>query len=246
MVALEKDLFGTVLHARYAESSSRPTVWELLGTKGTFNLELEPEHWREVEFGLRNDGAVTSAGFAAYYRSVDDLIAEKQDSTGSVFVNDGSARIAGMELTAGAQGELEGGWRLRLFFSFALQDGVHSSSSSDGELGIPGLEYGSLAAVLRLQYRGSPYMEIYGRTYASVLANDRTDERTPDAGVTNLRIGHAVFFGKSRVEVFAQCENLFDRRYSAFVQVNDPGRRYYNPAPGRSFFAGASLRFKTH
>jgi hypothetical protein len=40
-------------------------------------------------------------------------------------------------------------------------------------------------------------------------------------------------------------ENLFNVPYTAFVQVNDPGGRYYNPAPGRTIFMTVAFRPRT-
>lgn len=47
--------------------------------------------------------------------------------------------------------------------------------------------------------------------------------------------------GGARVAPFAGVVNLFDREHNTAVTVNAFGRRYYEPGPGRSFYAGVRL-----
>jgi len=42
--------------------------------------------------------------------------------------------------------------------------------------------------------------------------------------------------------VFAGIDNLFDRRYAGSVIVNDSNGRFFEPAPGRTYFVGVELR----
>ena len=63
----------------------------------------------------------------------------------------------------------------------------------------------------------------------------------PGARVVHLRLSLARGSRTDGFEVFVHAENLLDARYTSWVQVNDATGRYYNPAPGRSFFAGLRL-----
>ena len=40
---------------------------------------------------------------------------------------------------------------------------------------------------------------------------------------------------------FARVNNLFDRNYAGSVIVGDTNGRYFEPAPGRNWFAGIDL-----
>jgi outer membrane receptor protein involved in Fe transport len=43
------------------------------------------------------------------------------------------------------------------------------------------------------------------------------------------------------LQVGITAENILNAQYTSFIQLNDPARRYYNPAPGRGLFM--DLRF---
>ncbi|WP_371918250.1 hypothetical protein [Pseudomonas sp. HLS-6] len=38
-------------------------------------------------------------------------------------------------------------------------------------------------------------------------------------------------------------DNLTDRRYYDNLRINDNAGRYYEPAPGRTFYAGLKVQF---
>ena len=66
-------------------------------------------------------------------------------------------------------------------------------------------------------------------------------QATDDTHVEHLRISWRLPLQAVGISVFTHVENLLDTRYSGWVSVNDPGGRYYNPAPARSFFFGVRL-----
>jgi iron complex outermembrane receptor protein len=45
----------------------------------------------------------------------------------------------------------------------------------------------------------------------------------------------------ARVSPFLGISNLFNRLYVGSVVINAAGGRYYEPAPGRSFYIGVSV-----
>jgi outer membrane receptor protein involved in Fe transport len=56
-------------------------------------------------------------------------------------------------------------------------------------------------------------------------------------GWTNLSI-RADWATKYGVTLFAAGQNLADRRFSQSVQVDNAAGKYFEPADGRSFYAG--------
>jgi len=48
---------------------------------------------------------------------------------------------------------------------------------------------------------------------------------------------------KKLLDIFIGGENLFNVTYSLGNDINAAGGRYYNVAPGRNFFGGASVHF---
>ena len=47
----------------------------------------------------------------------------------------------------------------------------------------------------------------------------------------------------SASRAFLRLENLFDQHYAGSVIVGEANGRYFEPAPGRSLFAGLDLRW---
>jgi iron complex outermembrane receptor protein len=45
------------------------------------------------------------------------------------------------------------------------------------------------------------------------------------------------------LNAFVRGDNLADRRYAGSVIVNEGNGRYFEPAPGRTWLAGASATF---
>lgn len=233
-----------VAHLRYAESRSRPTLWEALGTRGVFNTALGPEQVREAEVGVAFTRGPWELALNGYLRRTDDLILQRtvDDGTAEEFYNAGNSEQNGAELSVRSGHALPGGHRLELSVSGALQHHrLHTPERPDA-IDVPGVPRWTTGTLARLLTRWGPRLEVGFRTLSSMAASVSNDDRLPAYGVLHARLEHAFRVRHDRLGVFVQVENLTDVRYTSFVQLNDPGRRYYNPAPGCSVFAGAWFR----
>lgn len=246
---LEQTLHGGYkLHLRYAENVSRATVWELLGTSGVFNNSLQGERVREWEFGASNEfaGTPVRADFTVFHRSVADLIMQNQDSAGVTYYgNQDRALIAGCELLVHGPVYRSGTQRADLLASVAIMDTDLRTDriAGDASLGdIPGIPVITAGLVARASGLGLKRLSI--ETGARLIGRTPTGGvATEDKHVEHARLSY-LFGGKATdISIFLHCENVLDARYSSWITVNDPNGRYYNPAPGRSFFFGARLTF---
>jgi len=61
--------------------------------------------------------------------------------------------------------------------------------------------------------------------------------------VSNLRLGHEFRWGALSLSPFLGVSNLFDKEYNGNVRPNAFGGRYFEPAPERNLYGGASLRY---
>lgn len=239
---------GYKLRLRYAESVSRATVWELLGTSGVFNSSLQGEHVREWELGASNElaGTPVRADVTVFRRTVEDLIMQNQDSDGATFYsNQDRALITGCELLVHGPLYRTGNQRVDLLASVAITgtDLRTAPNVGDASLGdIPGIPVITAGLVARASGLGLKRL--------GMEAGARLIGSTPTGGVATeeKHVEHArltySFGGKAAdISVFLHCENVLDARYSSWITVNDPNGRYFNPAPGRSFFFGARLTF---
>jgi iron complex outermembrane receptor protein len=61
--------------------------------------------------------------------------------------------------------------------------------------------------------------------------------------VVDMRLGFQRTFGKMGVEYFAGIDNLLDKRYNGSIHPNEARNRFFEPASGRSWFAGINIAF---
>ena len=66
----------------------------------------------------------------------------------------------------------------------------------------------------------------------------------PAYAVMNWRLGFGQTLGAATWKAFVRVNNLFDRNYAGSVIVDDGNGRFFEPAPGRNWFVGASVEVK--
>jgi len=59
--------------------------------------------------------------------------------------------------------------------------------------------------------------------------------------VVNLRLGATRAFGRPWIAPMVGVQNLFNAHYVGSVAINATAGKYYEPAPGRTVFAGLTL-----
>ena len=79
---------------------------------------------------------------------------------------------------------------------------------------------------------------------AAVPVNNFGDEQADGYAVFAASAGRGFRVGESDGRAYVGIGNLFDRRYSGSVIVNEANRRHFEPAPGRNFVAGIELRWR--
>lgn len=232
---------GPLLHARYAESVSRPTIWELLGTDGGFDAALQPERVAEFEVGISSASDTSRLQFrlSLFNRRITKLISAVENDEGTSYTNRGDADLRGLELGARYHMAISSTSRLTGLANVTLQN-VNDPVVPPG---VP-----QAMAGIRLLYGISPATSIEAglRVSSSVVAQRPAvgNEQSMEGYQTmHGRVEHTFTLKNGTIGVFIHCENLLDARFTSWVQVNDPGGRFYNPAPGRSFFFGTKLTF---
>jgi iron complex outermembrane receptor protein len=85
---------------------------------------------------------------------------------------------------------------------------------------------------------GRAYATLEGITAGSLFVDDANTTRSAGYEVMNVRVGGTAVFGKPWFAPVVGVQNLFDRAYVSSVAINAAGGRYYEPAPGRTYFVG--------
>lgn len=239
------------VYASYGEGFETPTFAELAYRPGGtgLNFALQPATSRATEIGVKyrigEQHRLNAALFNVDTRN--EIVVDAAIGGRTTFKNAGATRRRGAE--AAWDGNYRGGlsshvaltW-LRAEFSDAYATGsppaiVPSGAKLPGvpskqayaELAwIPG-RWSGLDTALEVQYVDKLYV------------NERNTDAAPAYAVMNARLGFSQTTGAAKWSEFVRVNNLFDRNYAGSVIVGDGNGRFFEPAPGRNWFVGASV-----
>lgn len=76
-----------------------------------------------------------------------------------------------------------------------------------------------------------------------MYVNDGNTEKSGDYGVLNLMLGIEKSFGRLNVILSGGVNNVFDKRYVGFININSSSRRYYEVGEPRSNYGGLTLNY---
>jgi iron complex outermembrane receptor protein len=258
-------------YASYATAFQTPTTTELSNQpaqEGGFNPALQPERMHGLEFGLKGKYAENrfSYDLALYSIDTDNMLIPYQiqnPASEEVFYrNAGKARNRGVEM------KLEWfpvqGMRASLaytFMHFVFKDFlVETSSGAPDTLAqlagndVPGVPPSHLFAGLAYEHKIGAYAEANLQWLDRYFANDFNGpppgSNKPVADFVNdaywimdMRLGWRRGLKKTDFEIFCGANNLFDQRYNGAITPNAFADRFFEPAPGRSWYLGVSAAF---
>ena len=243
---------AVTLYANVATAFETPTTTELAnrpGGAGGFNPELGPQRTTSVEAGAKARLAPWAWVEAAAYRArIDDALIpfEVEGAPGRVFYrNAGRARHRGVE--AAAVLTPRAGWTARAAYSWTDARFGEYVVNGDDRAGnrVPGVAPHRLDLSLLMMPARGPFAGIDLRAVSRTpVADDDAEGRfdSPAYTLVEVRGGwEGARFGRAALSPFAGVSNVLGRDYNTSVVVNAFGRRYYEPGPGRTFYAGLRL-----
>ncbi len=232
------------LFATVGTSFESPTTTELANDpsgRGGFNPELNPQRSLSLEAGARGvSGNRFAYELSVFTTSITDALVpiEVPDIDRTFYANAGSASHQGFEaaftLAAG------GGASLRATYSYtdAVFDDYVARGNDYGGNRIPGLAPHRAEAIASLDQPGW-FAELRLTRVSAIPVNDVNTAETDPYQLLDVRFElDPVRVGALDVAPVAGITNIFDTLYTASVVVNAFGRRYNEPGPGRSFYAG--------
>jgi iron complex outermembrane receptor protein len=245
-----------VPYANVSTAFETPTTTELVnqpGTTGGFNDQLVPQRTLAFEVGARGQvgrwGEYSVSGFMS--RVTDAIVPFSEVGGRSYFTNAAEVRNDGVELNLTAFPIP----RVRAFVSFRYANfrfveyvketgGVPDTLDGNRVPGVPRF-------FTRIGIRTEPVRRLVldlDHTISSSLTAD--DENTIwvdnwGAGVTNIRASWQQPWRDFDALPYVGVNNLFDRTYIGSVLVNGARGRVLEPAPGRNFFVGLEVGFRT-
>ncbi|MCX2742026.1 TonB-dependent receptor [Pontibacter anaerobius] len=254
-VALLKQLTEEVsIHASVSSGFSPPTEEEILTSDGQLNEELEAEKGTNYEAGVRGFGLNGRLSFdlVAYYFRLKETIVSRQDvSSVAVFRNVGSTNQKGIETSIGytlvdeptQQLSLLKVWTSYTFSHFRFDEYQQDENDYSGNE-LTGVAPHTATAGLDLNTRFGLYLHLTANYSDEVPLNDENTIYADNYLVAGARLGVKKRLGQHfGLEVFSGVDNVTDKKYSLGNDLNAFGGRFFQPAPGRNYYGGLSLKY---
>jgi iron complex outermembrane recepter protein len=256
LYALQPDVH---LYATAGRGFETPTLNEIAyrpdGQSG-LAFGLRPAHSNNMELGLktRSDawGALDLAVFAS--RTRDEIVTLSNTGGRSTYQNVASTRRRGLELQW--LGQLPHDVEAKL--AYTLLDARYGDAflactttpcttpATPIAAGnrLPGVARHALFAGLSWQPPQGWRAGIEARASSRVQVNDTNTDAAAAFATANLWAGYLLPAGAWRWSAYGRVDNVTGRRYVGSVIVNEGNGRYFEPAPGRTFFAGLSGSYR--
>lgn len=255
-VGLMKEFDGErKIYLDWSLGQSAPVLWEVQLQEGGLNNGLNAENASVMELGYKGsffDDQKLFVQVNAYLMNLDNAIVPKVDSFGAVvYDNSGTIEQRGLELKASytvARNLNNTLSLLRFWANATLQDFQFDNYIKEGEdlsgnelTGVPRQLY---AAGMNLSLKNGLYLNTTVRYVSEIPIDDANTAYANAYTLLNARAGYRVWLSERfRIEAFGGVNNLLDESYSAFLQLNGFGGRYFNPAAPRNFYGGARLHY---
>lgn len=239
------------LFANLSTSFQAPTTTELVNRPGGgngFNPNLKPEKTVGLEAGIRNQPAQRfTYDLTAFHLWIYDLLFpyQLQADGPTYYRNQGETVHTGLEGYLSYQFNAD--WQLSTTANltrakFRKAQTLDSLSLSGKEVpGIPAFRMHS-----KLSWSPQKFLTTISYEFADSYPVDNINSNRNDSyGVFDFKLSYRYSFpgNPTAIQPFVNVNNLMDIRYNGSVAINNPGGRYYEPAPGRNWQAGISVDF---
>ncbi len=238
-------------YAIVSKGFSPPSLAEVHPSDGNFYSNLQPEFGYNYEAGVKGYALNNLLQFdvALYYFNLNQAIVKRNNSNGSeYFVNAGSTKQKGVEL----------GWQYHIiknntqFLSaltlynnssyqpYKFDTYVVGTSNYSGNA-LTGVPEKIIVTGLEAETKNHYKLNIIFNYTSALPLNDSNTDIAEDYRLLQVKLGYAFASHKTKVHVFVGADNLLNQLYSLGNDINAAGKRYFNPAPARNFFAGVKL-----
>jgi len=228
-----------------------PTQGELAYASNTagVNYGLEPSESTQYEIGLKaRIAGDTRINAAIFHISTDDeiVVLANQDGRTS-YQNAGKTLRRGFEL--GVESQFSERWSAALAYTY-LAATYDSRFAAGGDVidkgnNLPGVPRTTLFGELAWKPVDGISTALEGLYRSKVYVEDTNTERAaPSYAVFNWRTRFEQNFGPWKTHQTLRLDNLLDRQYVGSVIVGDGNSRFYEAAPGRSWYAGAGIEYQ--
>lgn len=249
MYAFTSDLHGYVSAGKGFETPTQAEMAYAPGTSERFNFGLEPATSTQYEVGVKYRlGDATRLNAAVFEIRTDDEIVVASATDGRTsYRNAGRTLRRGFE--ASLQSDLSEQWQATLVYTRTdarYADGFSQGTTTiDSGNRLPGVPLNNLYGELVWRPASFVSLGLEGQYRSEVYVEDSNDAKAaPAYAVFNWRARFEQHAGPWTFHQLLRLDNLLDRQYVGSVIVGDSNSRYYEAAPGRSWYAGAGLEYQ--
>lgn len=253
MYAFNPNLHGYVSVGKGFETPTQAEMAYAPGGSEGFNFGLKPATSKQVEIGLKALlGEGTRINAALFQITTDDeLVVYESNGGRTSYQNAGRTLRRGFEL--GLESQLSEQWSTQVAYTYLQarydSDFISGSGTTAKQIDsgnyLPGVPKNTLFGELKWQPADWVSTALEGMYRSKVFVEDTNDAKpAPAYSVFNWRarfeqtVEHWTFHQTLRLD------NLLDRQYVGSVIVGDGNSRYYEAAPGRSWYAGAGVQYQ--
>lgn len=251
--------FSNRLHAyaSYGKGFETPTLNELsyrpAGTSASgLNVGLQPSTSSNYEAGIKMvAGKDFHANLAGFHVDTKNELAVLSNSGGrAVYQNAGKTRREGIEMT------LQKDWKngVGMLLSASLLRAIYTEEFCNGACSdatkvvagkrIPGVPNQTLFGQLSWRDPSTGFdAALEGKFGGKIAVDDSNSDFSSSYSIANIRAGIEQKIARWHIKEFIRIDNIGDHQYIGSVIVNEGSKRFFEPAPGRTWLAGISAAY---
>ncbi|ALJ01263.1 TonB-dependent receptor [Rufibacter tibetensis] len=240
-------------HASVSAGFSPPTDAEIRPSTGSFNTSLQPEKGLNYEAGIRGNALnrrLTYDVVGFWFKLKETIVVRTNAQDQDEFLNAGATRQQGMEAALGyavVQAPTQTLRQVRLWSTYAFSHFRFQEYQSDENDYSGNRLTGTPRHVLTLGLDANTkpgfYLHATANYTSDIPLNDANTVYASEYYLFGGRLGfRRTFLGSWELDVYTGVDNATDRDYSLGNDLNGFGGRYFQAAPGRSYYGGVQLK----
>jgi iron complex outermembrane receptor protein len=238
-----------ILFGSFSRSFETPTTTELANPEGGggFNQSLKPQHADNYELGIKGERDDIYYELAVFRINLTDELVpfELAGFPGRTFFsNAGESERSGIE--AALAWSHDSGFAADLaytFSDFTFEEFVDESANDFAGTQLPGLPRHFGYAGVSWRSEAGLFARLEAMYSGSLYADNANTAKVDDYVVTNFRASKEFASGDWLITPYLGVNNLLNEHYSSNIRINAFGGAWYEPAPGRNFYAGVTARY---
>ena len=254
-IALQKKIKNNLtVFGSISKGFSPPSISELLPSTGVISTFLEAEEGINYEMGgrvslLKNKLRIEASGF--YFKLNNALVTRKDSSNADYYVNAGNVKQKGLEISADYFAAFPKNVivdHIDIRPAYTLNDfkyGDYKKGKIDySGKRLPSVPNNTLSVIADIQFKRGIYFNSTYYYATKIFLDDANTAAADTYHLLGCRAGWKLTTKSGlKLNFYGGVDNMLDETYSLGNDINAAGGRYYNAAPKRNYYIGASFQW---